>query len=154
MKKPVLCLIALAIFFSGCAKKEQSPEQVAIDFFNVLYNEHDIEKAEAYCTEESKEKLKTTIRAIEGAMQIIDASNQTKYEYSIVKEKSRIEKDSALIAVTSSLDSTTMKLMLVHIHDEWMVDFNYKEPVIQKELIDEVLEIMKPFSDSITVQKE
>lgn len=154
MKKPLLCLIALAIFFSGCATKHQSPEQVAIDFFNVLYNEHDIEKAEAYCTEESKEKLKTTIRAIEGAMQIIDASNQTTYKYSVIKEQSKIENDSALMVVKSSLDSTQMKLMLVKINDEWKVDFNYEEPVIQKELIDEVLEIMKPFSDSITVQKE
>ncbi len=154
MKKPLLCLIALAIIFSGCATKHQSPEQVAIDFFNVLYNEHDIEKAEAYCTEESKEKLKTTIRAIEGAMQIIDASNQTTYKYSVIKEQSKIENDSALMVVKSSLDSMQMKLMLVKINDEWKVDFNYEEPVIQKELIDEVLEIMKPFSDSITVQKE
>ena len=151
MRKPILCLIALTILFFGCASKKQTPDQVAIDFFNVLYNEHDIEKAEAYCTEESKEKLKTTIRAIEGAMQIIDESNQIKYDYSIVKERSQIENDSALMVVKSSLDTTTMKLLLVKINDAWKVDFNYEEPVIQKELIDEVLEIMKPLSDSITV---
>jgi hypothetical protein len=58
------------------------------------------------------------------------------------------------MVVRSSLDSTSMQLMLVKINDEWKVDFNYEEPVIQKELIDEVLEIMKPFSDSITVEKE
>ena len=151
MKKPVLCLAFISLFFYGCVSKKQTPEQVAIDFFNVLYNEHDIEKAEAYCTEESKEKLKTTIRAIEGAMQIIDESNQIKYNYSIVKERSEIENDSALMVVKSSLDTTTMKLLLVKINDAWKVDFNYEEPVIQKELIDEVLEIMKPLSDSITV---
>lgn len=151
MRNALPCL-TLILFIFGCSSKQLSPEDVAVDFFNVLYNEHDIEKAEKYCTPESREKLKSTIRAIEGAMQIVDGDDQSKYTYTVIAEQSKIEKDSALITVISSLDSLPMHLKLVNLDEGWKVDFNYQEPVIQKELIDEVLEIMKPYSDSITVE--
>jgi len=151
MRKPVLCL-ALVLSFAACSTKRNTPEQVALDFFDVLYNEHDIEKAEAFCTEESKENLRNTIRTIEGSLQIVDDEERQKYLYTIVPEQSDIKNDHALMTVRSSLDTTTLKLMLVKINDEWKVDFNYEEDVIDKGLIDEVLEIMEPFSDSITVE--
>ena len=154
MKKPLLCLAAYVMLFSACTGKKNSPQEITLDFFNVLYNEHDLEKAEAYCTEESKEKLRSTIRAIEGAIQLTDEDEITEYKYEIVEERSEIKNDSAFMTVRSSLDTSTMKIMLIKINEEWKVDFDYEEPVIDKGLIDELLEVMKPFSDSITVEMD
>jgi len=152
-KLSITSLIVTAILLSSCSTKKSTPESVAIEFYNLLYNQHNLEAASALVTDASKDKLRNDFKFIEGALQIIEASEPTKYEYQAEENKSIIKNDSAFIHVWSSLDSTSMKTLLIRIDNKWRVDFNYTLPVdaFNEELIKEVLLEMKQFSDTVEI---
>ena len=121
----------------------------------MLYNKHDLEKAELLVTDSSKEKLRNDFKFIEGALQIVEEKNPTHYDYKIAEQKTEIKNDSAFVFVTSSLDTTEMKILLLNINNSWKIDFNYDEQLINaanKDLVNDVLEIMESFVDSVGVQ--
>lgn len=148
---------AIAVFgillISACSKKQHAPDEVAVNFYNVLFNEHDVEKASEFVTPDSREKLKNDFKFIEGALQIVQEAEPVKYIYQTDAKKSSIKNDSAFIYVWTSLDSTTMETLLLKVNDEWLVDFNYTPPVdaFNSILIDEVINEMSKFADSVTV---
>ena len=121
----------------------------------MLYNKHDLEKAELLVTDSSKEKLRNDFKFIEGALQIVEEKNPTHYDYKIAEQKTIIKNDSAFVFVTSSLDTTEMKILLLNVNDNWKIDFNYDEQLINaanKDLVNDVLEIMESFVDSVGAQ--
>ncbi|MFI5172165.1 MAG: hypothetical protein ACHQFW_07215 [Chitinophagales bacterium] len=147
-------IVTLVIVLSSCASKKSSPEEVTLSFFNLLYNDHDLEKAELLVTEASREKLRNDFKFIEGALQFVEEKEPTRYEYKVEKEKTEIENDSAFVFISSSLDTSHMKILLLSIKEEWKIDFNYDEHtlnVANKDLIDDVLETMEGFVDSVSV---
>ena len=148
--------MAFTLFLFSCSGKKDTPERVALDFFDLLYNEHNLEKAELLVTDSSKEKLRNDFKFIEGALQIVEEKNPTHYDYKIAEQKTAIKNDSAFVFVTSSLDTTEMKILLLSINDKWKIDFNYDEQLMNaanKDLVDDVLEIMESFVDSVGVQE-
>ncbi|MBK7038860.1 MAG: hypothetical protein IPH42_21685 [Bacteroidetes bacterium] len=82
----------------------------------MLYNKHDLEKAELLVTDSSKEKLRNDFKFIEGALQIVEEKNPTHYDYKIAEQKTIIKNDSAFVFVTSSLDTTEMKILLLNVN--------------------------------------
>jgi hypothetical protein len=154
LKNSPLLLLA-AIIISSCSGKKATPENVALDFYNQLFNEHNLEKASELVTAASKEKLRNDFKFIEGALQIVQEATPTTYIYKVDADKSKIGNDSAFIHIWTSLDSTTMETLLIKENETWLVDFNYTPPVdaFNKELIDDVLTEMQQFVDSVTVAK-
>lgn len=150
---PLLLLAALII--SSCSGKKATPENVALDFYNQLFNEHNLEKASELVTAASKEKLRNDFKFIEGALQIVQEAKPTTYIYKVDANKSKIGNDSAFIHIWTSLDSTTMETLLIKENEIWLVDFNYTPPVdaFNKELVDDVLKEMQQFADTVTVAK-
>jgi hypothetical protein len=146
-------LLLAAIIISSCSGKKATPENVALDFYNLLFNEHDLEKASALVTVESREKLKNDFKFIEGALQIVDQDNSIQYIYKVDETKSKISNDSAFIHVWSSLDSASMQTLLLKQNEQWLVDFNYTPPMenINTELVEDVLKEMQQFVDTIEV---
>jgi hypothetical protein len=48
-----------------------------------------------------------------------------------------------------------MKILLLNVNDNWKIDFNYDEQLINaanKDLVNDVLEIMESFVDSVGAQ--
>ena len=137
LKNSPLLLLA-AIIISSCSGKKATPENVALDFYNQLFNEHNLEKASELVTAASKEKLRNDFKFIEGALQIVQEATPTTYIYKVDADKSKIGNDSAFIHIWTSLDSTTMETLLIKENETWLVDFNYTPPVdaFNKELID------------------
>ena len=154
LKNSPLFLLA-AIIISSCSGKKATPENVALDFYNQLFNEHNLEKASELVTAASKEKLRNDFKFIEGALQIVQEATPTTYIYKVDADKSKIGNDSAFIHIWTSLDSTTMETLLIKENETWLVDFNYTPPVdaFNKELIDDVLTEMQQFVDTVTVAK-
>lgn len=154
LKNSPLLLLA-AIIISSCSGKKATPENVALDFYNQLFNEHNLEKASELVTAASKEKLRNDFKFIEGALQIAQEATPTTYIYKVDADKSKIGNDSAFIHIWTSLDSTTMETLLIKENETWLVDFNYTPPVdaFNKELIDDVLTEMQQFVDTVTVAK-
>lgn len=154
LKNSPLLLLA-AIIISSCSGKKATPENVALDFYNQLFNEHNLEKASELVTAASKEKLRNDFKFIEGALQIVQEATPTTYIYKVDADKSKIGNDSAYIHIWTSLDSTTMETLLIKENETWLVDFNYTPPVdaFNKELIDDVLTEMQKFVDTVTVAK-
>ena len=154
LKNSPLLLLA-AIIISSCSGKKATPENVALDFYNQLFNEHNLEKASELVTAASKEKLRDDFKFIEGALQIVQEATPTTYIYKVDADKSKIGNDSAFIHIWTSLDSTTMETLLIKENETWLVDFNYTPPVdaFNKELIDDVLTEMQQFVDTVTVAK-
>lgn len=154
LKNSPLLLLA-AIIISSCSGKKATPENVALDFYNQLFNEHNLEKASELVTAASKEKLRNDFKFIEGALQIVQEATPTTYIYKLDADKSKIGNDSAFIHIWTSLDSTTMETLLIKENETWLVDFNYTPPVdaFNKELIDDVLTEMQQFVDTVTVAK-
>lgn len=154
LKNSPLLLLA-AIIISSCSGKKATPENVALDFYNQLFNEHNLEKASELVTAASKEKLRNDFKFIEGALQIVQEATPTTYIYKVDADKSKIGNDSAFIHIWTSLDSTTMETLLIKENETWLVDFNYTPPVdaFNKELIDDVLTEMQKFVDTVTVAK-
>ena len=154
LKNSPLLLLA-AIIISSCSGKKATPENVALDFYNQLFNEHNLEKASELVTAASKEKLRNDFKFIEGALQIVQEATPTTYIYKVDADKSKIGNDSAFIHIWTSLDSTTMETLLIKENETWLVDFNYTPPVdaFNKELVDDVLTEMQQFVDSVTVAK-
>lgn len=154
LKNSPLLLLA-AIIISSCSGKKATPENVALDFYNQLFNEHNLEKACELVTAASKEKLRNDFKFIEGALQIVQEATPTTYIYKVDADKSKIGNDSAFIHIWTSLDSTTMETLLIKENETWLVDFNYTPPVdaFNKELIDDVLTEMQQFVDTVTVAK-
>ena len=154
LKNSPLLLLA-AIIISSCSGKKATPENVALDFYNQLFNEHNLEKASELVTAASKEKLRNDFKFIEGALQIVQEATPTTYIYKVDADKSKIGNDSAFIHIRTSLDSTTMETLLIKENETWLVDFNYTPPVdaFNKELIDDVLTEMQQFVDTVTVAK-
>ncbi|MBK9454866.1 MAG: hypothetical protein WBP31_18735 [Chitinophagales bacterium] len=154
LKNSPLLLLA-AIIISSCSGKKATPENVALDFYNQLFNEHNLEKASELVTAASKEKLRNDFKFIEGALQIVQEATPTTYIYKVDADKSKIGNDSAFIHIWTSLDSTTMETLLIKENETWLVDFNYTPPVdaFNKELIDDVLTEMQQFVDTVTVAK-
>lgn len=151
----VILLTSLSFLLFSCSGKKKSPEQITLDFFELLYNKHDLEKAELLVTDSSKEKLRNDFKFIEGALQIVEEKNPTHYDYKIAEQKTKIKNDSAFVFVTSSLDTTEMKILLLNINNSWKIDFNYDEQLINaanKDLVNDVLEIMEGFVDSVGVE--
>lgn len=150
---PLLLLAAFII--SSCSGKKATPENVALDFYNQLFNEHNLEKASELVTAASKEKLRNDFKFIEGALQIVQEAKPTTYIYKVDANKSKIGNDSAFIHIWTSLDSTTMETLLIKENEIWLVDFNYTPPVdaFNKELVDDVLKEMQQFADTVTVAK-
>jgi hypothetical protein len=151
----VILLTSLSFLLFSCSGKKGTPEQVTLNFFDLLYNKHDLEKAELLVTDSSKEKLRNDFKFIEGALQIVEEKNPTHYDYKIAEQKTEIKNDSAFVFVTSSLDTTEMKILLLNINNSWKIDFNYDEQLINaanKDLVNDVLEIMESFVDSVGVQ--
>ncbi len=150
----LFCIITVLLFC--CTAKKETPEQVALNFFDLLYNEHNLEKAELLVTDASVEKLRNDFKFIEGALQIVEEKNPTHYDYKIAEQKTRIKNDSAFVVVCSTLDTTEMKILLLQINQQWKIDFNYDEHLMQtanKDLVDDVLQIMEKFVDSVGVEK-
>lgn len=154
LKNSPLLLLA-AIIISSCSGKKATPENVALDFYNQLFNEHNLEKASELVTAASKEKLRNDFKFIEGALQIVQEATPTTYIYKVDADKSKIGNNSAFIHIWTSLDSTTMETLLIKENETWLVDFNYTPPVdaFNKELIDDVLTEMQQFVDTVTVAK-
>jgi len=155
---PSLVLIFAFVFLQySCMAKKETPEQIALNFFDLLYNEHDLEKAELLVTDASREKLRNDFKFIEGALQIVEEKDPTQYDYIIAKEKTIIKNDSAFVVVSSSLDTTAMKILLLSINNSWKIDFNYDEQLMNtanKDLVNDVLKIMESFVDSVGVQTD
>lgn len=153
LKVSIFAMLLTGIIFSSCSSKKYTPESVAVEFYDLLYNEHNLEKASALVTDASKEKLSNDFKFIEGALQIIEASEPTKYIYRVDESKSVIKNDSAFIHVWSSLDSTSMQTLLLNINNSWFVDFNYTIPVdaFNEELIKEVLTEMEQYVDTVKI---
>ena len=103
----------VGILLCSCSGKKSTPETVALDFYNLLFNEHNLEKAADLVTLESREKLKNDFKFIEGALQIVQESEPIKYVYKVDESKTVIKNDSAFIQVWTSLDSTTMETLLI-----------------------------------------
>ena len=78
LKNSPLLLLA-AIIISSCSGKKATPENVALDFYNQLFNEHNLEKASELVTAASKEKLRNDFKFIEGALQIVQEATPTTY---------------------------------------------------------------------------
>ena len=154
LKNSPLLLLA-AIIISSCSGKKATPENVALDFYNQLFNEHNLEKASELVTAASKEKLRNDFKFIEGALQIVQEATPTTYIYKVDADKSKIGNDSAFIHIWTKLVSTTMETLLIKENETWLVDFNYTPPVdaFNKELIDDVLTEMQQFVDTVTVAK-
>lgn len=160
MKKN-LTLLPLCLLFTAncllisCSNKSLSPEQVTLKFFDLLYNNHDIENAELLVTEASKEKLRNDFKFIEGALKIVEEGKEpTHYNYTVTKEKTELKNDSAFVFITSSLDTAHMKILLLQLNEEWKIDFNYDANAFNpttKELVDDVLQMMEGFVDSVTI---
>jgi hypothetical protein len=146
-------LLLAAIIISSCSGKKATPENVALDFYNLLFNEHNLEAASELVTMESREKLKNDFKFIEGALQIVDQDNSIEYIYKVDEKKSKISNDSAFIHVWSSLDSASMQTLLLKQNNQWLVDFNYTPPMdnINTELVEDVLKEMQQFVDTVEV---
>lgn len=154
LKNSPLLLLA-AIIISSCSGKKSTPENVALEFYNQLFNEHNLEKASELVTAASKEKLSNDFKFIEGALQIVQEATPTTYIYKVDADKSKIGNDSAFIHIWTSLDSTTMETLLIKENETWLVDFNYTPPVdaFNKELVDDVLKEMQQFVNTVTIAK-
>lgn len=149
-----ICFV-LGVVLCSCSGKKATPEHVALDFYNRLFNEHNLEKAADLVTVESREKLENDFKFIEGALQIVQEAEPVKYIYKVDESKTVIKNDSAFIQVWTSLDSTTMETLLIKSNENWLVDFNYTPPVdaFNKELINDVLTEMSKYVDTVTVAK-
>lgn len=152
LKLPLFILIGFVI--ASCSTKKSTPESVALSFYDVLYNDHDLEKAAELVTEASKEKLRNDFNFIEGALQIIEESTPTVYTYEVIPTKTIIKNDSAFIFVRSSLDTSAMQTLLLNVNGEWLIDFNYNVPVdaFSKEIINNVLEVMDKYADKAIIE--
>ncbi len=150
-----ICFTLICLAITSC--KKNTPEKIALEFLNVLYNEHNLLKADEFITDESKQILEQFKLIDEGAVQLIAENNQTiKYYYRIVKEKCRIENDSAIIIVQINPINNEMPVLLRKINNVWKVDLTDNE-IIQNKVeadMDEAIGIMAPWSDLIMVEAD
>ncbi len=87
---------------------------------------------------------------------IDENSEAIKYGCRIIKEKCRIEPDSAFITVWIEPLNDEMQVLLRKENDVWKVDLTDNE-IIESKVesdMDKALEIMSPLTDSIMVQTD
>lgn len=152
----LLQVVVLFCLSTGC-KQHPSAETTALQFFDVLYNEHDLDKAETLVTESSKEKLRNDFKFIEGALHIVKNEEPVHYDYAIVEDKTLIKSDSAFVTVKTVADGSEMKILLLQVKGDWKIDLNYveiSENTAVKVLTDKVMEVMENRLDSIVVAGE
>ena len=140
LRRLLLPLCILLPVLPGC-KKESNPEQVALQFFDALYNAHDLEQAEMLVTLSSREKLHADFKYIEGALAMLADKSETTFSFDVLENKTRTLGDSAFVYVWSSVDSSTMETLLIKESQEWRIDFTY-DPTLSadKALTEEVLQ--------------
>lgn len=139
LRRLLLPLCILVPVLPGC-KKESNPEEVALHFFDALYNAHDLEKAEMLVTTSSREKLHADFKYIEGALAMLADDTETTFSFDVIEEKTSTHGDSAFVYVWSSVDSSTMETLLIKEAEKWLIDFTY-DPLqsTEKALTEEVL---------------
>lgn len=139
LRRLLLPLCILLPVIPGC-KKESNPEEVALHFFDALYNAHDLEKAEMLVTTSSREKLHADFKYIEGALAMLADDTETTFSFDVIEEKTSTYGDSAFVYVWSSVDSSTMETLLIKEAEKWLIDFTY-DPLqsTEKALTEEVL---------------
>ena len=122
MRAPYLLLAisvsAIMVLSAGCSKSE-SPESAALAFFQALYNEHDLEAAEALVTDNSREQLHNDFKLIEGTVAMLSENEPMRYEYKTLDEQTTIKGDSAFVTVWTSLDSSTFETLLIKEDGDW-----------------------------------
>lgn len=132
---------ALLMLLSACSKPD-GPEEVAVNFFHTLYNEHDLEAAEKMVTDASRDKLHDDFKYIEGALAVIATEQNTTYDFQARSEQTRTSADSAFVYVWTSLDNSTTETLLLREGDRWQVDFTYpSRQAAKKALTEEVLNV-------------
>lgn len=131
---------AIMVLSAGCSKSE-SPESAALAFFQALYNEHDLEAAEALVTDNSREQLHNDFKLIEGTVAMLSENEPMRYEYKTLDEQTTIKGDSAFVTVWTSLDSSTFETLLIKEDGDWKVDFSFAGQHLNAEkLVDQAIQ--------------
>ena len=144
----------IGVFLLSKCNSSPSPETVALGFFQALYNDHDLDAAEALVTKASRDQLHSDFKFIEGAVTLLAEDKPVVYDYRTVDEKTRITGDSAFVSVWTSLDSSTIETLLLMEDGDWRVDFSYpSRQQTTKSLVDEVLQAVDGTTPPVQVAK-
>jgi len=137
MEKAFFYIITI-IVLTGCVaeKKEIKAEDVAIGFFDAIYNQKDIEKAASFCSPAFSKELKKYITANNAARRLFNMSFDTVNIETGLGDTSvrRAFSDSGELTIlfTGTRDGKTFKdlkkIKLIKQKDYWYVDQILKDP--------------------------
>lgn len=130
-----LLVFALLLPLVPACKPEPTPEDVALQFFEHLYNDHNLEKAELLVTNASRTKLHADFKYIEGALGLLADGREKEFEFKVEYAQTRMQGDSAFVYVWSSVDDSTMETLLIKEAEQWRIDFTYSKPTATAEAL-------------------
>jgi len=140
--------VLLPVFFLSACSKQRSPEEIALAFYNTLYNDHAPEKAAELVTPDSRQTLEDDMQYLQGALDLLAAEQAESFTFKAITEKTVIQHDSAYVYVWTSLDSSTTETLLRNLDGNWLVDFNHRAgSQTKKQLTEEVLNATESSAD-------
>ncbi len=136
--KAIIIALCMTFFLTGCNERQEiTADQVAVAFFDALYNEKDLEHALSYCTKSFAKRVKQYKTANNVARRLFNMSfDSTKINPALADFKVREEFDtsgSLTILFTGNRQGKTYnelkRIKLVKQGNTWLVDELLKDPM-------------------------